>query len=222
MAWLVVGYYTEGTRYVNHAQKLIQSLEDLNLSYEVAAVKNLGSWDANTHYKPIFLKEMVKKHYGSSLVYVDVDAVFLKYPTLFDKLDADKNVKIAVHILDHQKYRRKGAGKELLSGTIFLRACDEVSIIIDEWIAVCKSNLKLWDQVALGRVLRGKNRAFHVLPPEYCMIFDYMTDVKEPVIKHFQASREERRRAQLQKKLENQPRRVVENGVIKIRRTNVY
>jgi len=222
MAWLVVGYYTKNNRYADHAEKLIRSLQNFGIPHEVVPIEDLGSWDANTHYKSIFLKEMIEKHRKKSLVYVDVDAVFLRYPALFDKLDADKSVKIAVHILDHQKYRRKGVASELLSGTIFLRACDEVSIIIDEWVEVCKNNPRLWDQVALDRVLRGRNRTFHVLPPEYCMIFDYMTSVKNPVIKHFQASREERKRAQLQKELENRPRRVVKNGVVKVRRVNAY
>jgi len=196
MAWVVVGYYTEG-RYAEIAKKLISSLHEFSIPHEVESVKDLGSWDANTRYKPTFIKRMMDRYPNRSIVYVDVDAVFYKYPYLFDVLDADSSVDVAVHILDHRKYRKRKVSKpsELLSGTIFLRVCDKTRKIVDEWERICINNPGLWDQVALDKVLRGKNRKFYNLPVEYCMIFDYDygIDIRDPVIKHFQASREERK-----------------------------
>ena len=76
---------------------------------------------------------------------------------------------------------------ELLSGTLYFKNCATTYEIVDKWIMACKEHPKLWDQVALDQVL--KDYPFFILPEEYCTIFDYMSDVEEPVIKHYQASR---------------------------------
>lgn len=202
--WLITAFYTRATQYETHAKSLIKSLKKFKLSYEITPVDSLGDWYKNMQFKPTFLKQMLEKYYPHSIVYVDVDAIFCRYPALFDELDKISNFSVGVHVLDHSKYRRKAQSPELLSGTIFLKNNKETSIIIDEWIEECKRDPELWDQRALASVL--KERDFHVLPEEYCTIFDYMADVKEPVIKHFQASRTERSTL---KKSKTKPVRVV-------------
>jgi hypothetical protein len=189
--WIIVSYFTKDKIYESYAKSLILSLKCFNnIPYEIVPIKDQGSWDANTHYKPIFLKEMLKKYYPNSVVYVDVDAVFCQYPKLFDELDKTNYLPIAVHILDHSKYRKNCNRKEMLSGTIFLKNTKETQGILDEWIVECKKDPKLWDQKALEIVLKDKQ--YFTLPEEYCCIFDTMSSVKEPVIKQFQASREAR------------------------------
>jgi len=160
---------------------------------------------------------MLEKHHPNSVVYVDVDAIFCRHPKYFDKLDSTPEVNIAVHVLDHSKYRRKNHPPEMLSGTIFLKNTEITKQIVDEWILECRKDPKLWDQRALANVLRRYK--YHLLPEEYTMIFDYMSSVKNPVIKHFQASREARRKVSTKKKqIVVLPRRVVKNGnVHKIR-----
>lgn len=192
MSWIVVFYFTDNEPYPKHAKHLIESVQSFGLPYDATPVKTVGSWDANTHYKPIFLKQMLEKFYPQSLVYVDCDAVFCKYPAYFDYLDNWKDgPDIAVHVLDHSKYTRKNHAPELLSGTIFLRNTPTISIIVGRWLEICQKNPTMWDQRALAHVLQ--DFPYHVLPEEYCVIFDYMQSVKNPVIKHFQASREARR-----------------------------
>jgi len=188
--WLVAAFYTKATQYENHARNLIESLKEFKLPYEITPIDNLGDWYKNMQFKPTFLKQMLEKYHPHSIVYVDVDAVFYRYPALFDQLDRMPNLSVGVHILDHSKYRRRNHPPELLSGTIFLKNNQKTSIIINEWIEECKKDSRLWDQRALASVLREKD--FYVLPEEYCTIFDYMSSVKYPVIKHFQASRVER------------------------------
>jgi len=222
--WIVVGYYTRNTVYEKHARNLVDSLRRFNIPYDVEAVDDLGGWYKNTQYKPTFLKRMLEKHHPHSVVYVDVDATFCRYPDYFDKLDSTLGVNIAVHILDHSKYMRKNHPPEMLSGTIFLKNTQELCIIIYNWVEECNKNPMLWDQVALSRVLR--NHKFHLLPEEYCVIFDYMSNVKNPVIKHFQASRGERRKSanktllRQSMELTQKSKVVVQNGIVRIKRVN--
>ena len=196
--WLVVSYFTENPPYPECANRLISSLQALSLPYDVVSVKDLGDWYKNTQFKPVFLQRMFTKYSPKSLVCVDADAVFLRYPEYFDYLDNwNGGPDIALYVLDHSKFGRRGRTPELLSGTIFLRNTPTTSIILERWVAECRKNPVLWDQRALVNVL--KDFAFHLLPEEYCTIFDYMASVKDPVIKHFQASRAVRKARRIPK-----------------------
>jgi len=209
--FVVVAYFTVGTPYEEHARKLIQSLSVFILPYDIKPIKDMGDWYANMQYKPTFILEMLKKYPKRSIVYVDVDAVFFRYPEYFNYLDTQSTDEIAVHILDHTKFARKNQSPELLSGTIYFRNTEKSSIIVREWVEECKKDKKLWDQKALARVLR--NYPYHVLPAEYTTIFDYMSSIKHPVIRHYQASRQNRNRrpTSIPKR---KPRIVKSNGVI--------
>lgn len=184
MDWIVVAYYTKDTLYEKQSETLIQSLERFHIPYDVQAVPNLGSWNKNTAYKPTFLKGMIEKHASKSIVYVDCDAEFLRYPELFDTLTCD----IAVHLLDRKCYGDQYSGFELLSGTIWLANNDNVSVILDNWEKECSKNHMIWDQRCLEKVLRIRGHV-DTLPADYCKIFDRNQDAPDPVIVHYQASR---------------------------------
>ena len=219
--WIICAYYTKNTTYENHSKNFVESLKEFNLPHDVTAIDNRGDWYANMQYKPVFLKQMLEKHHSNSVVYVDIDAIFCRYPNYFDKLDQDQeqDVNVAVHILNHSKYRRKNQPPELLSGTIFLKNTVKTKQIVNEWIQECKKDSKMWDQRALANVL--KKYKYHLLPEEYVVIFDYMSSIKNPVIKHFQASRESRRKTNVRKTRKvRTSRRIVNNGVVRIRRIN--
>jgi hypothetical protein len=132
---------------------------------------------------------MLTKHFPNSVVYVDADAEFLKYPSLFDEYDERDDAYLAAHVLDHSRRRRQHVQPELLSGTLYFKNCAKTHEIIEKWISHCNTNKQLWDQVALDRALKEGDYPYFILPEEYCTIFDYMSDVEEPVIKHYQASR---------------------------------
>lgn len=220
MSYIVTAYYTKNTIYEEYAENFILSLKKFGLFYEITPIDDFKDWYKATQYKPVFLKHMLEKHHSHSIVYVDIDAIFCRYPHYFDKLDNAPGVNIAVHILEHSKHRRKDHPPEMLSGTIFLKNTKEVKEIINNWIKVCNSDPMLWDQRALERVL--KSYKFHLLPEEYVVIFDYMAVVKDPVIKHFQASRIARGNLGVQKRkqktIKKPPRRVEREGVIRIKR----
>lgn len=190
MNWVVVGYYTKGTIYEGKSRIFTDSLDKFKIPHDIQAVANLGDWYANTCYKPTFLREMLKKHNPRSIVYVDCDAEFLKFPELFDELCNDQSVNVGVYVFDRSCYSKSVRGFEVLSGTVFLKNNELVAGLVEKWEAECKANSKVWDQKSLEKVLAGN---FHVLPGEYCKIFDRMQHITDPVIVHYQASRQVRK-----------------------------
>lgn len=143
----------------------------------------MGSWRENVLYKPTFILEKFDEF--GSVLYVDADAVFKRYPTLLDKLSCD----VAVHQLDHRpsKIPRKKPlpSKTILSGTIFFGEGGRITIT--RWVKECKGKVRTHcpDQLALRKALNG----FTQLPVEYCTIFDDYFRPEKPVIVHYQASR---------------------------------
>jgi len=189
-SFIVVGYYTRNSIYESASQVLARSLNRHNIPYYIEGVDDLGSWIKNVNYKPTFIKRMMLKFIDTNIVYVDCDAEFLTYPSLFDTLDCN----IAVHLFNRSLYVAGQWPDEVLSGTIFLKSCKETFELVDKWEQECINNPGKWDQKSLQKVLNGN---FYKLPAEYCKIFDTMKSVKEPVIVHYQLSRKMRRKNKL-------------------------
>lgn len=224
--FVVVAYFTKGTVYENYYYNLLRSCKMFDLSYKIVPVENQGNWFDNTQYKPKFLLEQLDEVNGKHIVYVDIDAVFCRYPDHFDKITQNTEIIVGCHLLDHSKYRRRNHPPELLSGTVYFRNNAKSREIIEKWIAECGKDSNFWDQRALDNVL--KEYGYHNLPEEYCTIFDYMAAVRNPVIKHYQASRSiKNKKASLGKtkngtkpipRVKKEPRVVEKNGHVMIRR----
>jgi hypothetical protein len=191
---IFVAYYTINTPYEWEAAKLRESLFKLNLLYDIVPVPSLGNWQLNTRFKAKFMQQMLSKHKGKNIVYVDVDAVVHSIPILFKDMKCDIGIR-------YQDFRwRKN---ECLSGTIFMANNSRTMKICEEWEKINikeegnKNNLEQWN---LGNAidLYGKQIGLTVenIPPEYTFIFDSMKQMYpnvKPVIEHFQASRRLRR-----------------------------
>ena len=188
--YVVVAYYTVNTPYEQEAAKLRHSLERLGIPHDIVGVQNLGNWQANTRFKAKFMNEMLDKHKGINLVYVDCDAIIHSDPILFENYDCD----IAVRWQDF-KWRKN----ECLSGTIYMANNSLMRELCKRWSTINKQegdNPKTYEQWNLGKVIEDMRNEGKIkdknLPPEYTMIFDSMRamypDVN-PVIEHFQASR---------------------------------
>ena len=184
--FIVVAYFTESEIYEHHANNLIASLKKFKIPCYVAKIKSQGSWYANTNYKPTFLKYVYHKYSPTPIVYVDVDAVFHQYPSLFDEYSQDNSVEFAVH-----KYK-----KEILSGTVYIKPTETTTRILNAWERACILNPKKWDQISLRSIL---GNAYTLLPGSYCKIFDIMPDIVNPVIVHHQASREYKKQERMKK-----------------------
>ncbi len=187
---VIVAYYTLNTPYENEAKKLIASLNKLGLNHDVVGVTNLGNWQANTRFKAKFMEDMLNKHIGKNLLYVDSDAIVHSRPVLFENYNAD----IAVRWQDF-RWRKN----ECLSGTIFMANNEKTRELCRRWQRINISegpNATTFEQWNLGNVIKEMEAEGKItsknLPPEYTMIFDSMRAMYPnivPVIEHFQASR---------------------------------
>ncbi len=179
---LVVAYYTVNTPYESEVENLRRSLVGLPLAAEITGVPNLGSWQANTQYKAVFLRDMLFRHGDRRLLYVDADAMFRQYPSLLDDIECD----VAVHFMSDFP----------LSGTIYLEPTGATAALLEGWIAANRKFPNRWDQVNLGAVIEERRARSGLrvvdLPVEYTFIFDLARRAHpnaRPVIEHFQASR---------------------------------
>ena len=187
---IIVAYYTINTPYEDEAKKLIRSLNQLGLNHDVVGVPNLGNWQANTRFKAGFMTDMLNKHQGKNLLYIDSDAIVHSRPVLFENYNAD----IAVRWQDF-RWRQN----ECLSGTIFMANNDKTRELCSRWQKINRSegpNATTFEQWNLGSVIKQMESEGKLitknLPPEYTMIFDSMRAMYPdivPVIEHFQASR---------------------------------
>ena len=177
---IVVSYYTENTGYEVQVEHLKTTLRRFNLENEVMGISNLGSWHKNMYHRPKFILQMMKKHPGRSIVYVDADAKFRMNPVLFNDFDCD----FACHF-----YNRK----ELLGGTLYFGNTKGARFLVDRWIE--EDNLHPKTHMPQKNLHAVFNRhkdsiKWKTLPVEYCMIFDCRARMKtNPVIEHFQLSR---------------------------------
>jgi hypothetical protein len=198
--WTIVAYYTRETKYENEVESFKKSIGALNrkIKYVVTDVKNLGTWQKNTQFKPKYILDMLNTYPKYNIIYLDIDARLQQYPTLFDTLDCD----IACH------FRKKKGQKhidqevsntipegELLSGTLYFANNAISRMILKNWITKCNSSLNrdTFDQKLLHETLiEISNKVIFRLkdlPPSYTKITKQMPEADEIVIEHFQASK---------------------------------
>ncbi len=191
MTFVVCAFYTKGTFYEDEAVELIETAERFGLKHDVRGYQSRGTWVRNASIKPEFIHTMLLEHPDDNILYVDVDARFRQYPSLYDGFEGD----IGVHYRDK---RRTKKGKELLSGTIFFRNNEAVRNLVKTWIDYQQAQQNTWDQRVLNEVIEKHAEALGVrvvdTPPQYTQIFDSMRKYGEPVIEHMQASRRARKK----------------------------
>lgn len=186
----VIAYATRNDYYEELSQNLAKSCQSYNIPLHLKLIDSLGSWEKNTHHKAEFILECLDTLEYDNLVYVDVDAIFLSYPDLFDSLDCDVSFRI-------ENFRWRS--NEPLSGTVFLRRSEEVKSFVRDWIKTNEQiraerrNPFTWEQYNMKRALDlHPGLQFHNLPPEYVCITDHTRRLYPgiiPIVEHFQASR---------------------------------
>jgi len=178
---VIVSFYTKGTGYEEQVKQLKITLKRFNLENDVVGIADRGSWHKNTYYKSQFIQQMMNKHRGRSIVYVDADAKMRMNPVLFNNLKCD----FACHF---------HTGKELLSGTLYFGNTKGARYLIKKWVEEDKLHPETpMPQKNLRTVFdREKNKIkWKALPVEYCMIYDSRSRYRvNPVIEHFQLSRQ--------------------------------
>jgi hypothetical protein len=180
---VIISFYTRDTGYEDEAKKLADSLNRLNLDYEIIGIADRKNWQLNIRYKPSLISKMLKRYHPRPILYVDADAVFMRFPDLFRGILGD----IGVHRVHWEDYGRNRPD-EVLGGTIYVSNCARTQSVLEKWIQGCETrSLSVWDQKILQEIIGND---FYQLPAQYCTIFDSMGSIiKDPVILHNQASR---------------------------------
>lgn len=179
---IYTAFYTVDTPYEEEVKRLQQSLIKHDLPHEIVGIQSLGSWQENTRYKAIFIQNMLYKHAGRPIVYLDSDAVIQSDPVFFNTLDCD--------VAAHYFVSPKRAQRELLSGTLYFSPTVNAKRLIQLWRYINQEYPHLLEQKNLEIALMFMPEVKVIeLPASYCQIFDLMEDRGPPVIEHFQASR---------------------------------
>lgn len=176
---LFVTFYTEGSPYAGEAITLGETCATFGLPFERHPMPSRGSWARNCNAKPTFLREMMVRHEGRPLVWLDADARVRRLPVAFDAC-----VEMGTDFAAHWRY-----GQELLSGTMYWGGGPRSWELLRLWLAECEQHPETWDQRNLQAVIERGVPGLRVerLPETYTAIFD--AGVPDPVIEHMQASR---------------------------------
>lgn len=176
---IVVSFYTIGTPYEQEAERLRASLDKLSLPHDIEPINPIGNWRKNLGYKPAFILKMLHKH-KQSVLWIDVDAVVKKMPTLLDNTDCD----IAFCTKSGQ----------LLGGTLYFADTETARAILHDWVkadseCVGRGDGHVLDQKTLQWLVmrEWKEKAKVLLLPEgYASIVrEGRARDKDAVVEHF-------------------------------------
>jgi hypothetical protein len=159
-------YYTPGP-YEQEAERLRLSMDALTLRLELIPMAGRGSWQKNTQMKAEVVRDMLQRHPGERLVYLDVDAFCVVRPQLFWTIDAD--VAAVMY-----------GGHTLLSGTVYLHSNERTVRLVDRWLELNKryperlpNGAEAWDQRTLQMAINQMpDVKFYKLPQEYTWIVE--------------------------------------------------
>lgn len=179
---LVLCFHTKDELYASRARKLNMSLKRKGYRRKFITYPDQGNWDLNTKMKAKLLMQEMDKQEEAEYIVLDADAVVVG--DLMGMIDQYSD--IACHLRN---------GKELLSGTLYIKNKSETRALVADWIQVNSQFPKIWEQKLLHRLIKNSPEiVFRDLPAKYCVIFDLMAEVENPVVIHTQASREAKKR----------------------------
>lgn len=182
---VVCAYYTPGP-YFNEAARLSASIDKFGLASCVGCIGELGMlWEDAVKLKPEYILSCLERFEGRPVVYVDVDAVFIKDPREFlpNTWRGGKKPGMSIHL-----YR----GTEPCSGTVIYHPYSNAQEIVSSWILEQEERPTPHRPQRILNYVKGVNKG---LDPEWCWIFDtsirrYPMKVNQQIIEHLQASRE--------------------------------
>ena len=138
---LITSHYTKDM-YENQVPGFTESCDLFGLEYELDAIDPIGTWRANSNYCVQSIRKMLDKH-QRPLLRVDIDARFLRYPSLFEQ--PDFNADFGAHIR---------LGQELLGGTVYFNNTEQARIVLDKWQKLCKKEPGLSNQKQLHKIVK--------------------------------------------------------------------
>ncbi len=194
---IFISYYTKNTIYQDAINKyLIPSLKKLELQYHIYDIETLGDWKSNAIQKPIILQKALIEFPDNNIIWQDADSEILQDPSLLFNIPVEYD--IALHYLNWKAhYGREGL--EMLDGTVFWRNNEKVRAFINELIKL-STEKGVDHQKTMARMLET-NKSINVFPLP--RTYSYLPtqpngdksfiEIKNPVIIHYQKSRQGKR-----------------------------
>ena len=191
---VIISFYTKETFYQVEAHNFIASCQKFSLDVSIEGIDSWGSWELNCAFKPFFILKKLRE-LKRSILWVDIDAIFVSQPQAIDCFNQDFAVYIQEDLgFDHPSKVR--------SGTVFVNYTQAGLELTAQWMEESKRLIldplrteEFWDQIALRNVLARLSNiecSIGYLPLSYIKIFDHLHDreqEKEVVVAHYQASR---------------------------------
>jgi hypothetical protein len=194
--FIVVSFYTPNGIYRKMVERLAKSCRTFDIPYEIQELKDKGSWVKNCNQKAEFIKNCLNAH--ENIVWVDSDAIIIKYPTLFETTQAEFGIRA-----EPGKKTRKQIGREEInlphnwpvslgniwfnSGTMLFRQSPNTKKLIDRWIELGEQYPTNWDQWNLQQAWADTQPITEWFPREYCQI-DKLHGTKQAIVLHSLAS----------------------------------
>lgn len=187
----VVSFYTLNSPYQLQAHHLVASCEKFGIPHCIEGVDSWGSWELNCAFKPFFIIEKMKQ-LQRPLLWVDVDAIFLRKPSDLKVFSNDFAVYTDPELTSNHP-------SKVRAGTIYVNHTQGGRDFLMQWRAECQRQIadptrqeEFWDQIALRDTLLLSSHKAGPLPLSYIHILGHPSDAQKssrPVIVHLQASR---------------------------------
>jgi hypothetical protein len=176
---LIVSFYTDDAIYAPAARRLAASCRALGLDHDIRGIDPAAGWVETCAKKARYCLQQMKEH-RRPLVWVDADAIIRRPPDLLRRTGAD----FAVYHFEDRLF---------LSGTLYFAPTEPAMALLRAWTDRCAADPTTFDQVHLQEAWRaltetGTALKTLFLPPAYTKIYD--RGHVDPVIEHFQASRQ--------------------------------
>ncbi len=182
-SYVACAFYTPN--YLEQVLSLKASLEALGINHYLKRYARARTWEATTRLKPVFVDHALDKFPDKDVLYLDADAVVRRPLEFFDGVSSD--ISILFHHIQAggTNYLRVSAGTVFVRNTVggrkFARLWKDAEphcgpLTLDEDMIY----MAFSDMAGIS---------ITVLAPNYVKIFDRPGE--EPVIEHFQASRQQ-------------------------------
>ncbi len=188
---LVVSFFTVDPIYKKEAAEFVKTLKAFDIEYDIRGLKPSTTWRLNSNMKWPFILDMMEKHKGRNIVWMDVDSRIRKYPIKLKEIDCE----LALHFIDWKKYPDvKGVPRDCLQaacGVVYIKNIEKMHSFMNEFLMLREKSPLVPDAVIMKDFVKqiGKKVDVFNLPASYCQIYDLMMEEVHPVIEQMQASR---------------------------------